>query len=194
MQIQPWQIILVSPVAGWINRHQQQIIEFQNAQLKEVKAAFHGKRIPFTDRQRGSLGEKAKKLGRQTLKTITTLVTPDTLLRWHREHVAEKWTYKHKSPGRPALDDEVVQLIVSVASATEPGVTTPSPARWPISALKCRQRRFPMYSSIRAPNARRPVQGATFLAAHYRLEVRHLDWIDEKSGHIGAQTANAPTT
>jgi hypothetical protein len=37
---------------------------------------------------------------------------PETLLRWHRRLVAGTWTYPHRGPGRPPLDQEVQQLIV----------------------------------------------------------------------------------
>jgi len=44
------------------------------------------------------------------------LVQPDTLLRWHRRLVAGAWTYPHRRPGRPPLDQELQQLIVRLAS------------------------------------------------------------------------------
>ena len=46
----------------------------------------------------------------------TFFVTPQTLLRWHRELVRRKWTYgRAKSPGRPAVDPEVVDLVLRLA-------------------------------------------------------------------------------
>ena len=42
------------------------------------------------------------------------LVTPQTLLRWHRELVRRKWTYRTaKKPGRPPIDPEVEDLVLS---------------------------------------------------------------------------------
>src|SRR5207253_8936376 len=40
------------------------------------------------------------------------LVTPATLLRWHRRLVARRWTYPHRRPGRPPLDPEIRTLIL----------------------------------------------------------------------------------
>ena len=49
---------------------------------------------------------------------LGTLVTPDTILRWHRLLVAKKWDYsarRKKTPGRPALSEEIRQLVVRLA-------------------------------------------------------------------------------
>src|SRR3989442_1479043 len=44
------------------------------------------------------------------------MVTPATLLRWHRELVKSKWTYRRKGrPGRPPIDPEVRELILRLA-------------------------------------------------------------------------------
>lgn len=116
--LQPWQL-LVFLLAGWVQRQQQAIIEFQNEQIKSLLAAHGKKRLRLTDDQRRRLAVKGKALGRKVLSEITTIVTPGTILRWHRELVAAKWDYSQKrqgKPGRPSISDEVAQLILRMAS------------------------------------------------------------------------------
>ena len=43
------------------------------------------------------------------------LVTPETILRWHRALVRRRWTYPHRQVGRPPLPAETVELIVRLA-------------------------------------------------------------------------------
>jgi putative transposase len=43
------------------------------------------------------------------------LVTPATLLRWHRELVARRWTYPHTGRGARGLDEQVVELVLRLA-------------------------------------------------------------------------------
>jgi len=43
------------------------------------------------------------------------IVTPQTLLRWHRELVRRKWAQPRRSPGRPAVDERIRQLVLRFA-------------------------------------------------------------------------------
>ena len=44
------------------------------------------------------------------------VVTPATLLAWHRRMVARRWTYPHRRPGRPRVDEDTTALVVRVAT------------------------------------------------------------------------------
>jgi putative transposase len=52
------------------------------------------KRVILADDQRRILAVKGKALGRKTLQDLTTIATPDTILRWHRELVGKKWYHR----------------------------------------------------------------------------------------------------
>jgi len=43
-------------------------------------------------------------------------VTPATLLRWHRELIARRWTYPHRRPGRPPVHAEIRALVLRLAA------------------------------------------------------------------------------
>ena len=114
--LHPWQIFLVG-VAGWICREQQAAIEYLRTENAVLKEKVGKKRLLLNDDQRCRLAVKARALGRSVLEEIATIVTPDTLLRWHRRLVAEKWDYsvRRKMPGRPPVSDEARQLVVKMA-------------------------------------------------------------------------------
>ena len=40
-------------------------------------------------------------------------VQPETLLRWHRDLVRQKWTYAHRRPGRPGIPAGTVSLVLA---------------------------------------------------------------------------------
>jgi hypothetical protein len=46
------------------------------------------------------------------------LVTPSTILEWHRRLVRRRWTYPSCKPGRPPLPPETVELVVRLAPLT----------------------------------------------------------------------------
>ena len=50
----------------------------------------------LTDDQRRGLAAKGKLLGRSVLAAVATIATPDTILRWHRQLIARRWTYPVK--------------------------------------------------------------------------------------------------
>ena len=97
--IQPFHLLIVA-LAGWLNRHQQAVIDYLIEENRVLKEQLEGQRLRFTDDQRRRLAEKAKVLGRRVLDEIETLVIPDTLLAWHRKLIAEKWTFPRKVPDR----------------------------------------------------------------------------------------------
>jgi hypothetical protein len=87
--LQPWHL-LACIVAGYANRQQQLVIDYlrtENAILREKPGT---RRLRLTDDQRRRLAVKAQALGRKLLASVAILVTPDTLLRWHRLLIARK--------------------------------------------------------------------------------------------------------
>jgi len=83
------------------------------AQIKVLLEQLGGKPRRFTDTQRASLASIAKQIGRKILFEITTLVTPDTLLGWHKRLIKEKWTYAQpKRACRPRIKPETEQLVI----------------------------------------------------------------------------------
>jgi putative transposase len=78
--LQPWQFFFIV-LASWIHREQQKTIEFYQAELEAVMKAQGKKRLRLTDDQRRLLAVKGKSLGRKALMELTTIVTPDTILR-----------------------------------------------------------------------------------------------------------------
>jgi hypothetical protein len=112
--LHPWQI-LVAAMAGWITRQQDAAIEYLREENSVLKQQFGRKRLRLTDDQRRRLAVLGKALGRRALTDIASLVTPDTILRWHRQLVAEKWTHKRRSPGRPRVMQIISDLVVRMA-------------------------------------------------------------------------------
>src|ERR1700741_5418320 len=74
-------------------------------------------RIRLSNGERKTLAEIGKKLGKQALAEVTSIVTPDTILAWHRKLVAQKFdgSQQRKAPGRPTIDQELEALVVRMA-------------------------------------------------------------------------------
>ena len=120
MSAKPW-MMLVSMMAGWINRQQQEAIEYLKEENKilrdELLRATGKKRIILNDSQRRRLAILGKKLGRGVLAKIGGSFSPDTILKWHRKLVAYKYdgSRNRGKGGRPRISDYLRQLIIDMA-------------------------------------------------------------------------------
>src|SRR6266516_7633132 len=74
-------------------------------------------RVQLTDAERQTLAVIGKKLGKQALEEVATIVKPATILAWHRKLVAQKFdgSAQRKAPGRPRIDQEIEALVVRLA-------------------------------------------------------------------------------
>jgi putative transposase len=113
--LDPFQFVLIA-VAGWMNQRQLQVIEYLREENRILREQLGERRLRLTDDQRRRLASKAKGLGRKLLSEIATIVTPETLLRWHRRLVAQKYDGSGKrGPGRPRTAAEIEELVVRIA-------------------------------------------------------------------------------
>jgi putative transposase len=71
------------------------------------------RRPRITPRDRLVLAALSRLIPRRSWRAF--LVTPETLLRWHRQIVTRRWTYPRRRPGRPPIHEEVRQLILRLA-------------------------------------------------------------------------------
>jgi putative transposase len=114
--VPPLLTFLLMMTSGWVHRRQLIVIEYLQAENRLLKARLSGKRIRFTDADRALLARKAKAVGRKALLALDTVVSPDTLMRWHRRLIAQKWDFsKRRGRGRPGVMREISQLIVRMA-------------------------------------------------------------------------------
>src|SRR3982750_5032511 len=98
--VPPLLSFLLMIAAGWVHRHQLIIIELLQAEKRLLKERLRRRRIRFTDAERALLARKAKAVGRKALLELDTIVSPHTLMRWHRRLVAEKRDFSCSSERR----------------------------------------------------------------------------------------------
>ena len=107
---------LLLVLAGWVNRQQQDVIDYLQEENRVLRAGLRGKRLRLSDDERRRLAVKAQALGREALAHIASVATPATLLRWYRHLIAAKDDgSKNRSPGRPPTAKDIRELIVRVA-------------------------------------------------------------------------------
>ncbi len=120
--------LLLATFAGWITRDQAQVIAYLVEENRVLKDQLKGRRLRLTDDQRRRLAAKGKILGRRLLERIATIVTPDTIMRWHKRLIAAKWTYPTNRVGRPGIMKRIRELIVRWPRTTQAGGTAASRA------------------------------------------------------------------
>ena len=115
MILTPWHILLIA-IAGWMNREQAEVIEYLKEENRVFRELLGKKRPRLSDDQRRRLAVRGKALGRKLLSTCCRIVTPDTILRWHRKLIAAKYDgTAHRRPGRPRILDIIRRLVVRMA-------------------------------------------------------------------------------
>jgi hypothetical protein len=82
---------LVTCIAGWMNQHQHDIIIYLIEENRVLRQQIGNRRLRFNDDQRRRLAVEAKKLSRNIPAQVETIVTPETLLAWHRKLIAKKY-------------------------------------------------------------------------------------------------------
>jgi hypothetical protein len=113
--LDPLRFMLVS-VAGWMNQHQLQVIDYLREENRVLREQLGGRRLRLSDDQRRRLAAKAKLLGRRILTEVATIVTPETLLAWHRKLIAQKYDGSgRRRPGRPRTPEKTEALVVRMA-------------------------------------------------------------------------------
>ena len=116
-----------------MNHRQLQIIEYLREENRVLREQRGGRRVRLNDHPRRRLAVKAKALGRKTLAEVASIVTPETLLAWHRKLIAQKYDgTAHCSPGRPRTANEIEALVVRMAQENRIGAIEESRVRCPI--------------------------------------------------------------
>jgi len=115
----PWRLFLVA-LAGWMNRQQQQVIQYLREENHILREKLGKKRLVLNDSQRARLSTAAMKLGKDLLRQFGTLFSPDTLLRWHRQLIARKYDGSDRRGKRgpvPTKANMIRKLVLEMAES-----------------------------------------------------------------------------
>ena len=161
--------MLLLTVTGWLDRREREMLAYLIEENRVLRRQLGGRRLRLTDDDRRQLAARAYRLGRQALREIATIVTPDTLLRWHRQLIARKWTYAKTGTRRRGVLAEIRQLVVRMAEENPTwGYTRIQGA---LKNLGHHVGRSTIARILRAhgisPVPERPTSWQTFLRAHW---------------------------
>jgi len=102
VDLAPFRFLVVA-LTGWLQSRQDAAVAYVVEENRTLRAQLTGRRLCLTADQRRGLAVLAHRLGRAPLRAVATIVTPDTLLRWHRQLVPRTWTHAQRQPGRAAV-------------------------------------------------------------------------------------------
>jgi putative transposase len=107
--------LLLLAVIGWLDRREREAMAYLIEENRLLRRQIGVRRLRLTNDDRRRLAVRAYRLGREAVRDVATIVTPDTLLRWHRQLVARKWTYANRRASRRSALAEIRQLVVRMA-------------------------------------------------------------------------------
>ncbi len=108
------QLLLIA-LTGWLDRREREALAYLIEENRFLRGQLGGRRLRLTADDRRRLAARAYRLGRQRLRQIATIVTPDTLLRWHQQLIARTWTYATPPVTRRGVLAEIRRLVVRMA-------------------------------------------------------------------------------
>ena len=107
---------LVLTFAGWVNRHQDDLIAYLREENRVLREHLGPRPLRLTDAQRRRLAVRGQKLGRRVVMQVAGIVTPDTILRWYRRVIAQTYDGSaRRGRGRPMTRRDVAALVVRMA-------------------------------------------------------------------------------
>jgi hypothetical protein len=81
--------MLLVVLLGWLDQRQQDAVAYLIEENRVLRRHVPG-RLRLSDEERHRLAVHGYRLGRHRLQSLATTVTPDTILRWHRQLIARK--------------------------------------------------------------------------------------------------------
>ena len=120
---------LLAALAGWLNRQQNEVLTYLIAGNRILRGQLRGRRLRLTDDERHRLAVHGHRLGRRGLRQVATIVTPDTILRWHRQLIARKWTFATGQCRRQGVLAEIRRLVIRMAEENPTWATRGSAGR-----------------------------------------------------------------
>ena len=107
---------LVLTFAGWVNRHQDDLIAYLREENRVLREHLGPRPLRLTDAQRRRLAVRGQKLGRRVVMQVAGIVTPDTILRWYRRVIAQTYDGRaRRGRGRPMTRRDVAALVLRMA-------------------------------------------------------------------------------